>query len=247
MPYSNPVVLQGMFNATRDRMSPMNSARTERRKNLEEQFRNQEVQNRTQETQTRSREGVRRIMKDIHEMGNDKRVKARKTIEDETAQMLYAKEQGPEAWDRLMATKGKQVPFEQADSAIGPGVGMGNAFKMYQDIADRKAAEKLQLQKQGHERNIEGRKDKRAYKPTSLQSNVPFIAKEMGITRKQAAEILTRSEAMPEEEVINQVILTLAKYDPDMSREELEEKAQIFIQARRKAQAENPDDPLGLK
>lgn len=247
MPYSNPVVLQGMFNATRDRMSPMDSARTERRKNLQEQFQNQELQNRTQETQTRSREGVRRIMKDIHEMGNDKRVKARKTIEDETAQMLYAKEQGPEAWDRLMATKGKQVPFEQADSAIGPGVGMGNAFKMYQDIADRKAAEKLQLQKQGHERNIEGMRDKRAYKPTSLQSNIPYLAKKMDIPEKKAAEILTMSEAMPREQVMNRLIIDLAKLDPDMSREEVTEKANTFMGVIDELNAENPDDPLGLK
>jgi len=237
MPYSNPTVLAGMFNATRNRMSPMNAARTKRQENLQNQFRERQLQSNEQQVQTQQKEAQRRLFKDIHDMKTDDRTEKLATLERETSEMLYAQQQGPEAWDRLMATKGKQVPFDQAESIISPGVGLGNAFKMYQEYEDRQAEQKLQASR-----------ERDGYKPTSLQTNIPFLAKKMGISEQKAAEILTMSEAMPEEQVINRIIIDLAKFDPDMSKEDLESKARKHMQVlkRVKQEAAAPEDPLGL-
>lgn len=148
MPYANPGVLQGMFNATRNRVNPLDAGRARHQQTIENQFKNRQIQAQEQNADTSTKELQRRMFQDIHEMGKAKREETRKKLELDTSEMLYAKEQGPEEWDRLMQKKGKQVPFDQADRVISPGVGMGNAFDMYQKMEARAAAQKLEETKQ---------------------------------------------------------------------------------------------------
>jgi hypothetical protein len=248
MPYSNPVVLNNMFRATENRINPMETARgkqrlrlmdqfNQRKMQMQEQLDQRKMQMQEQDSRTAMQEGLRKLAKSIQEMDKDKREEARKKIAERVKGDLYAKEEGPEAWARRMKDTKRDIPFEEADRAIAPGVGVGKVFDAYNAVEDRKAEE---------------RKNKRtnSYKPTALQSNVPFLAKKMGITEKRAAEILTMSEAMPPEQVAQRLMIDLAKSDEGkgMSKPELEERVMEQMDAIKsvKQRLENPQDPLGL-
>ena len=249
MPYSNPVVLQGMFNATRNRINPLDAGRARHQENIQNQFRDRQMaaqeQNAAtnqQQAATQQKEMTRRLFKDIHEMSKDKRTKTRQEIEDNTSELLYAKEQGPEAWDRMMQKKGKQVPFEEADRLIAPGVGMGNAFKMYQDGADRAAAQKLQETK-----NKSPASDKR----TTLERDVAMLTSgENPMSKEKALEYLNYEKTASPDDVAQVIMRDAVKEYPEMPKEQLmqlvTERINIIQQVKQQREAEDPNNPLGL-
>lgn len=248
MPYSNPQVIRNSFEATQNRMNPLDAGRARHQDNIENQFRDRQIsaqeqnsETNQQQAQTQQKELKRRLFKDIHEMSESKRKKARQEIEDNTSELLYAKEQGPEAWDRLMQKKGKQVPFEAADKLIGPGVGMGNAFKMYQDGADRAAAQKLE------QTRAKSTKDKR----TSLERNVAMLTSgDTKMTRKEALKYLKWEANASPEEMEFKIMRAVDDENPGMPKDELlkivQDRMNILKQVREAREADDPTNPLGL-
>lgn len=238
----NPVVLQGMFNATRNRINPIDAGRARHQQNIENQFRGRQADVQEQQAATQQKEMTRRLFKDIHEMGQKKRATARQELEDNTSELQYAKEQGPEAWDRMMQKKGKQVPFEEADRLIAPGAGVGNAFKMYQKGADRAAAQKLQ-----ETRNKSPASDKR----TTLERNVAMLTSgDKPMTRKKALEYLNYEKSASPDDVAQVIMRDAVKEYPEMPKDQLMElvkdRVNLLKQVREQREAADPNNPLGL-
>lgn len=237
MPYSNPVVLSNMFRATENRTNPMETAAGKQRLRLMDQFKERQMQMQEQDSRTAMQEGYRKLMKSVHDMKKDDREALRNKIADRTSGDLYAKEAGPEAWDRRMKDTNRNIPFEEADRALAPGIGMGKVFENYQKYEDRKAEE---------------RKSKRttSYKPTQLQTDSKYIADNTKMNLEQAIELLTYAKAMPPEQTINRIMIDLAKSDEGkgMTKQERLTEARNVMSVIQQLQAEqaNPQDPLGL-
>jgi len=254
MPYSNPDVIRNSYLATQNRTNPLDAGRARHQDNIQNQFRDRQIsaqeqnsETNQQQAQTQQKELARRMFKDIHDMGKDKRTKASKELERSTSELLYAQQQGPEAWDQLMQKRAKQekktAPFEQAPSLIGPGVGLGNAFEMYQKGEARAAAQKLENSR------VKSTKDKR----TKLERNVAMLTSgDKPMTRKEALKYLNWEENKSPEDLEQSIMHDITK-NPNNSwmdkadiLQAVQDRMSILKQVREAREAEDPSNPLGL-
>ena len=150
MPYSNPLVIDAMYKST-NRATPLQAARAKQQQNIENQFaerraniQQQQANASSTQADTGRQELMRRMAKDISEMNAEKRDQMRQEIEDKGAEAMYAQQQGPEAWDRLMQKRKMNVPFEEADSVIAPAMGMGKLFEAHHKHEKMKADQELE-------------------------------------------------------------------------------------------------------
>jgi len=80
------------------------------------------------------------------------------------------------------------------------------------------------------------------YKPTSLMQNIPFVAKRLGVSEKTATEILTKSKAKSDDELISYFTGVFLREDSEITGEELTTKIKTAMDTIRELRGEKPEE-----